>query len=583
MDIFQQLRQDVVGIIENLGRDGQITQNLDTAHMTIESTRDLTHGDVACNAAMVLAKQAGVAPRQLAEIIIEALKKHPDVVSAECAGPGFINIRLYPVVWQRLLEHVVRVGGEYGQSHTGNKQTINVEWVSANPTGPMHIGHARGAVFGDALVRLLSKAGYHVVREYYINDAGSQVETLARSAFLRYKEALGETIEIPGGLYPGEYLKPIGAALASAYGKELLGMEESQWLPVIKPFAIDKMMELIRSDLKDLGIEHDIFSSEQALHDQHKMDEVKAILEDKGLLYKGVLEPPKGKLPDDWEPRDQVLFKSTQFGDDMDRPLQKSDGSWTYFASDIAYHLDKIQRGYNHMILELGSDHKGYVKRMKAAVSALSDQKAILEVKTHDLVNFLEDGIPVKMSKRAGKFATVRDVIDAVGKDIVRFVMLTRKNDVVLDFDLVKVQEQSKDNPVFYVHYAHARAASVLRLAQHQCPDALKDMKQNIHDVAARVQDEDYLSVIKQIASFPRLVEQAAKAYEPHRVAFYLQELAASFHALWNKGKEDNALRFILEDNPVKTAAHLAVVQAVKVTIASGLGILNVTPLEEMV
>ncbi|MCD6035560.1 MAG: arginine--tRNA ligase [Rickettsiales bacterium] len=583
MNIFYTIREVILETLENLVTEGALPGGLDTTAITAEPPRDASHGDIATNAAMVLAKPASKNPREIAELIAKKLKFHDAIEHVEIAGPGFINLRLKPSVWQSIMPVILEEKIGFGNSEIGAGKKVNVEFVSANPTGPMHIGHSRGAVFGDALARLMMKAGYDVTREYYINDAGAQVDTLAKSAYLRYREALGHNIgAIPEGYYPGEYLIPVGKALADTYGNTFLSQEESEWLPVIRRFAIDAMMAMIREDLLAMGVEHDIYSSEKALHERGAVDAALEYLEAKGLVYRGILEPPKGKTPEDWEPREQTLFRSSDFGDDVDRPLKKSDGSWTYFASDIAYHLDKYQRGFNHMILELGADHGGYLKRMKAAVKALSGGEATLEIKFHQLVNFLEGGVPAKMSKRAGTFVTVRDVMDKVGRDILRFIMLTRKNDVVLDFDFQKVQEQSRDNPVFYVQYAHARARSVLRHAVEDAPEAVQKLESLSTVALQKINDEDELQLLRLLASWPRTVELSAQHLEPHRITFYLQEVAASFHGLWNKGREHATLRFIIADDNELTAARLALVKAVSLVIASGLNVLGVNPVEEM-
>jgi arginyl-tRNA synthetase len=583
MNLFKTTRTTILGAIASLTREGKLPEGLDTAAITAEPPRETGHGDIATNAAMVLAKPAGMNPRAIAELLKAKLEAEEEVESVEIAGPGFINLRLHPAVWQSVLRVILAEQVGFGDSQMGGNAKLNVEYVSANPTGPMHIGHARGAVFGDALARLMIKAGYDVTKEYYINDAGAQVDTLGRSAHLRYREALGENIgAIPQGYYPGEYLIPVGTALAEKYGTDLRDMDEAEWLPIVRPFAIDAMLALIKNDLFDMGVEHDVYSSERALHENGVVDEALKFLESKGLVYQGVLEPPKGKTPDDWEPREQTLFRATDFGDDVDRPLKKSDGSWTYFASDIAYHLDKYRRGFTHMILELGADHGGYLKRMKAAVAALSDRTVTLEIKFHQLVNFLENGEPAKMSKRAGTFVTVRDVLDKVGRDIVRFIMLTRKNDMVLDFDFAKVQEQSKDNPVFYVQYAHARGRSVLRHAANDAPEAVKMLEHLPISSLEKLSDDAELQLIKLLASWPRMVELSAQHLEPHRITFYLQEVAASFHGLWNKGKEHANLRFIIADDVALTAARLGLVKATSLVIASGLQVLGVEPVEEM-
>lgn len=582
MNIFHSIREKIIYIIEALVERGELPEGLHLDAITSEPPRDASHGDIATNAAMVLAKPANKNPCEVANMIAAELEKIKEVDAVEIAGPGFINLRLNPAMWRNVIPEALEKGIKFGDSDLGGNKKLNVEFVSANPTGPMHIGHARGAVFGDALARLLAKAGYDVVKEYYINDAGSQVDTLARSAYLRYVEALGETITIPEGLYPGDYLKPVGQMLKEKYGTDLKDKSEEEYLPIVKKEALAAMLELIKADLADLGIKHDVFVSEKSLHDGGAIEETLEFMKEKGLVYRGVLEPPKGKKPEDWEPREQTLFRATDFGDDVDRPLQKSDGSWTYFAADIAYHADKMKRGFNHMLLELGSDHFGYLKRMKAAVAALSDKKATLEIKFHAIVNFMENGVPLKMSKRAGTFATVRDVIDEVGKDIIRFIMLTRKNDMVLDFDLAKVKEQSKDNPVFYVQYAHARTYSIHRMAEQECPEAIAIARKRDYQLLAQLKSEDELALIKRMAEWPRLIEAAAVNYEPHRIAFYLQELAAEFHGLWNKGKDNAILRFIIADNPELTAARLMLVEAFGNIIASGLDVFCIEAKTEM-
>jgi arginyl-tRNA synthetase len=532
---------------------------------------------------MVLAKAAGSPPRAIAEPLAEALRSADAVESVEVAGPGFINLRLAADFWQARLAEILQAGTAYGESQLGRGQRVNVEYVSTNPTGPLTVGHARGAVIGDALASLLAKAGYEVTREFYINDAGAQVDSLARSAYLRYCEALGRDIgEIPEGLYPGDYLKEVGAALAERHGAALLDKPEQDWLAEVRGFAIDAMMTMIRSDLASLGVEQEVFSSERDLVEAGGVEAVLDTLEAQGLLYTGVLEPPKGKRPDDWEPRPQTLFRATAFGDDVDRPVKKSDGSWTYFAGDMAYHLDKFRRGAEVMIDVWGADHGGHVKRMKAAVSALTEDRSRLEVLLCQLVTLSRGGVPVKMSKRAGTFVTLREVLEEVGKDVVRFIMLTRKNDAPLDFDLQKVLEQSRDNPVFYVHYAHARARSVLRHAAEACPDIAQDPETLARGSLHLLTDSDELGLIKALAGWPRLVESAAKAYEPHRVAFYLYDLASAFHGLWNRGNEDANLRFLLPDQPELTAARLALVQGLAFVIASGLTVFGVEPVEEL-
>jgi arginyl-tRNA synthetase len=570
-DLFTHFHAVVTAEIGELVRDGELPAGLDLARVAVEPPRDPTHGDVSTNAAMVLAKPAGMAPRAFAEKLVARLRQESDIVAAEVAGPGFINLRIADAFWHARLAEM------------GKGKRVNVEYVSANPTGPMHVGHGRGAVVGDALAALLEKAGFQVCREYYVNDAGAQVDVLARSLHLRYREANGEAIgDIPQGLYPGEYLKDTAWLLAKRDGDKWLRAPEATWLPEFRDFAIANMMGLIRTDLKALGVEHEVITAERAIVGAGGIEKAIAALEKLGLIYVGTLEPPKGKLPEDWEARPQMLFRSTQFGDDVDRPLQKSDGSWTYFAADIAYHYDKVLRGFNDMIDIWGADHGGYVKRMQAAVTALTGGKAALDVKLCQLVNLFDQGQPVRMSKRAGTFVTLREVIDQVGKDVFRFVMLIRRNDQALDFDFAKVVEQSKDNPVFYVQYAHARASSVLRHAGDEFaaaeldPDALAKAKLSLLD------DRDEIAMIRLLAQWPRMVEGAAEAHEPHRIAFYLQEVAAAFHALWNKGTNDAALRFIRSGAQQLTLARLALVQAVAFVIASGLQVFGVTPVEEM-
>ena len=583
MNVFQHFRDRAVAALQALQQDGKLPSGLDLARVVIEPPRDPSHGDLSCNAAMVLAKPAGMNPRAVATLLADTLRAEAHVEAVEIAGPGFINLRLDASFWRARVRDVLTAGVSYGDSAMGAGRPVNVEYVSANPTGPMHVGHARGAVFGDALAALLEKAGFAVTREYYINDAGAQVDVLARSAHLRYREALGETIgAIPEGFYPGEYLKEVGVALAARDGDRWKALPEAEWLAPVRLFAIDAMMGMIREDLVVLGVKHAVFTSERALVDSGAIDRALAVLQEKGLLYTGVLEPPKGKTPDDWEPRPQTLFRATQFGDDVDRPLRKSDGSWTYFAADIAYHLDKHRRGFDAMIDVWGADHGGYVKRMQSAVAAITGGTGSLDVKICQLVNLFEGGEPVRMSKRAGTFVTLREVVDAVGKDVVRFIMLTRKNTETLDFDLVKVTEQSRDNPVFYVQYAHARAHSVLRHAAQEL--AGRDL--STAALAAvdldRLADPAELSLIRLMAQWPRLVESAAEAHEPHRVAFFLYELAGAYHILWNKGKDDASLRFLVKDDDAVTLARVALVRAAATVIASGLKVFGVEPVEEM-
>ena len=583
MNIFNDLRCEVIAALEALQADEPRLKGCDTQAVTLEAPRDPSHGDFATNAALVLASPSGMKPREIADLLTAALRCSARIETVEIAGPGFINLRLTTDYWHKVLAGILREATRYGVSAIGAGNRVNIEYVSANPTGPMHVGHTRGAVFGDTLANLMQSAGYEVCREYYINDAGGQVDVLARSAFLRYREALGEAIgDIPEGLYPGDYLVPVGQQLKSEYGDALRAMPEAQWLPVVRDAALKAMMALIREDLAALGIRHDNFYSERALHESGAIEKTLAFLEAQGLIYVGVLEPPKGKTPDDWEPRPQTLFRATQFGDDVDRALKKSDGSWTYFAPDIAYHFEKFQRGYAQMIDVFGADHGGYVKRMTAAVAAITGGKGALDVKICQLVRLLRDGEQVKMSKRSGNFVTLREVVDEVGRDAVRFMMLYRKNDAPLDFDFARVTEQSKDNPVFYVQYAHARICSVLRNAAGTFPD-LDQAKLDTGNVdLSLLADADELALIRLLAAWPRMVETAAQMHEPHRIAFYVHDLASAFHGLWNKGNENPQMRFIVSGQKDVTLARLALIRAIKGVIASALAILGVEPLEEM-
>ena len=579
MNLFSDIRDLVISAITDLMAEGTLPKGLDLAAVAVEPPRDAAHGDMATNAAMVLAKPAAMQPRAIADALAAKLMADPRVAGADVAGPGFLNLRLAPAIWQNLVRATLIAGADYGRSTIGAGQKVNVEFVSANPTGPMHVGHTRGAVFGDALARLLAFAGWNVTREYYINDGGAQVDVLARSAYERYREANGLEPEIREGLYPGDYLIPVGEALKAKYGASLLEQPEEVWLSDVRDFATEMMMEMIRDDLKLLGVEMDVYSSEKALYGTGEIEAAIDTLRGMGLIYEGVLEPPKGKTPEDWEPREQILFRSTAHGDDVDRPVKKSDGSWTYFAPDIAYHHNKVKRGFDQLIDIFGADHGGYVKRMKAAVSALSNGRVPLDIKLIQLVKLYKNGEPFKMSKRAGTFVTLRDVVEQAGADVTRFVMLTRKNDAALDFDFDKVLEQSKDNPVFYVQYANARVNSVLRKAREAgiaCDDATlsgADLSQLAHEAE--------VTVAKKIAEWPRLVEIAARNNEPHRVAFYLYELASDFHGLWNRGNDDTSLRFI-QDDLAASQAKIALARAVSVVICAGLGILGVTPVEEM-
>ncbi len=578
MNLFQHFRDHVARIVEDA-----LGPEIDTSRISVDPPRDPSHGDIATNAAMVLAKAAKSKPRDLAEKIAAGLEALDDVASCDIAGPGFINIRLGESFWAERLAEIVRAGPAYGDSAMGAGGKVNVEYVSANPTGPMHVGHGRGAVVGDALAGLLAKAGFDVAREYYVNDAGAQVETLARSLHMRYRQALGEDIgEIPEGLYPGEYLIDAGRALAERDGEQWRDAEEGAWMEPLRDFAVAAMMDLIRDDLAALGIQFDLFTSERELVRAGAVDQALADLEARGLIYTGVLEPPKGKKPDDWEPRPQTLFKASEYGDDVDRPVQKSDGSWTYFATDMAYHRDKHARGFATLIDVWGADHGGYVKRMAAAVRALTGEKDALDVKLCQMVNLMDGGEPVKMSKRAGTFVTLREVIDRVGKDVVRFIMLTRKNDQHLDFDLAKVTEESRENPVFYVQYAHARACSVQRHAAEVFSESELDDESLANAELHRLTDTSELGLIKVLANWPRTVETAALAHEPHRVAYYLGDVAAAFHGLWNKGKDDASLRFINEDDRPMTLARLALVRGMASVIASGLAVMGVRPVEEL-
>ncbi len=580
MNLFSEIRGLVLDALAQMQSEGALPEGLSFDNVAVEPPRDAAHGDMATNAAMVLAKPAKMKPRDIADALAAKLAADSRITSAEVAGPGFLNLRLAASVWQGVLARVLEMGTDYGRSTMGQGQKVNVEYVSANPTGPLHVGHTRGAVFGDALASLLSYSGHDVTREYYINDGGAQVDVLARSAYERYREANGLSPEIAEGLYPGDYLIPIGEALKEKYGDSLIDKPESEWLEDLRNFATDAMMDLIRADLKALGVEMDVFFSEKSLYGTGRIEAALQSLTDKGLIYEGVLEPPKGKKPEDWEPREQTLFKSTEHGDDVDRPVKKSDGAWTYFAPDIAYHYDKVSRGFDALIDVFGADHGGYVKRMKAAVSALSDGKVPLDIKLTQLVKLWKNGEPFKMSKRAGNFVTLRDVVDQVGPDVTRFVMLTRKNDAPLDFDFDKVLEQSRENPVFYVQYAHARVMSLLRRAAEA--EIAADDATLVGADLGKIDHTSELAVAKKLAEWPRLVEIAARTNEPHRVAFYLYELAGDFHALWNKGNEETQLRFIQDGDVATSQSKIALARAVSVVISAGLGILGVTPAQEM-
>ena len=583
MNVFEFVRGQIVAVVAGLIERGELRNVADLSKIVVEPPKDTSHGDMATNVALVLSKEAGISPRELADVLVPLILKIDGVSHAAIAGPGFINLMLDDTLYHDVLKNILASGPEFGQSQVGQGEAVNVEYVSANPTGPLHVGHGRGAVFGDALASLLGSANYRVVREYYINDAGAQVDVLARSAFLRYCEALGQEIgEIPDGLYPGDYLKPVGSALAASYGDRLTRLPESDWLDIVRSKALEMMLDLIKEDLAALGIRHDLFFSERSLA-LGENDVIRATIDDmirRDLVYQGRLLPPKGAPVEDWEDREQTLFRATDFGDDVDRPLLKSDGSYTYFAADIAYHRSKFDRGFSNMIDVWGADHSGYIKRMTAAVKAVTGGKAALDVKICQLVRLLRDGQPVKMSKRSGDFVTLREVVDEVGADAVRFMMLFRKNDASLDFDLSKVVEQSKENPVFYVQYAHARCCSIRRQAEnffHR--DDLGDLHTSDFNQLGDVSEK---TVIRRLSQYPRLIEAAALAHEPHRIAFYLYDLAADFHSLWNRGKDDPGMRFIIEDNKVVSLARLGLVESVKFVIASGLGVLGVSAPQEM-
>jgi arginyl-tRNA synthetase len=580
MNIFAEFQTHVLAAVAALQTEGALPAGLDTSKIAAEPPRDTTHGDIATNVAMVLAKSAGMNPRALAEAVVAKLQTAPDVKSLSIAGPGFINATLNADVWPRVLHSVLTEKEQFGRSNFGKGLKVNVEYVSANPTGPLHVGHCRGAVFGDALASLLQATGFDVTKEYYINDFGSQVDTLARSAHLRYLEALGQDIgEIPAGLYPGDYLVPVGQALVAEFGPSLKDRPEAEWLDVVRAKAIAMMMDLIRDDLAALNIKQDLFFSEKSLHASGAVNETVAYLEGKGDIFKGRLEKPKGEVPEDWEDREQTLFRSTAYGDDVDRPLKKSDGSYTYFASDVAYSKNKIDRGFGELVYVLGADHGGYVKRLEAVAASLAgDRKVEVVVRLCQLVKLFRNGEPVRMSKRAGEFVTLREVVDEVGADVVRFMMLMRKNEAPLEFDFAKVTEQSKDNPVFYVQYAHARICSVLRKAEEQGITGENPDPNDFHQLT----DESETGLIRKIAAFPRALEAAAAAHEPHRISFYIHELASEYHALWNKGKESPQLRFIVEEDVRLTKTRLAFLKAIRYCIANGLGILGLRPVENM-
>ena len=574
MTIFNKLEDEITAIYDELVAAGTLPGAADLSRIVVELPREESHGDLSCNAAMVLARPLGMAPRDLAGLFAGALAGRGGVARVDIAGPGFLNLWLEPGIWGAELTAILAAGADFGRSSLGDGQVVNVEFVSANPTGPLHAAHARGAIVGDVLARLLEFAGFAVTREYYINDAGAQVDVLARSAWLRYREALGEDIgTIPEGLYPGDYLKETGRALAERDGDKWQQAAESDWLEPVRAFAIADQLKGIKADLQAMNIDMDVWSSERQLVETGQVDRAVKALQEKGLVEMGITEPPRGKADPDWEPREQLLFRSTAFGDDVDRPLQKSDGSWTYFASDVAYHMDKLTRTGGLLIDIWGADHGGYVKRMTAAAKAMSGQEEPLLVRLVQLVSLLDKGKPVKMSKRAGSFVTLADVMEAVGADAMRFIMLTRRSDQALEFDYAKVTEKSRDNPVFYVQYAHARACSVFR--QEDLPEGGEgDTSLLVHPAELRL--------IRQLASWPKLVTAAARLHEPHRIAFYLMELAALFHALWNAGRDDPALKFVQPDNPDISSARLALVTATRQVLAIGLGLMAIEPKEKM-
>ena len=588
MNIFSLFTDRVVEATKALNLDGVDWANVDFSRAVVEPPRDASHGDLASNIAMVLAKGLGLKPRDFAEQIKEGLEADADIAAVEIAGPGFINIRLHAAFWTKHLAAILSAGKSYGANYVAKPLKVNVEYVSANPTGPMHVGHCRGAVVGDAIANLLSFAGHKVTKEYYTNDAGGQIGVLAQSVYLRYCEVLGEDIgEIPEGLYPGDYLKPVAAELAAQYGETLKAMAEEERLSIISDAAIDAMMDLIRADLALLNVRHDVFFSERSLHKktgdgENRIDEVLNMLTERGLVYEGTLPPPKGQLPEDWEDRPQTLLRATDFGDDIDRPLKKSDGAYTYFAADVAYFRDKFERGFEEMLFILGADHGGCVKRLGAVANAIAGDKAELKVLLCQLVRLLRDGEPVKMGKRSGNLITLRDVVDEVGADAVRFMMLYRKNDAPLDFDFAKVTEQSKDNPVFYVQYAHARTHSVFKIAAERTDLTENDWRNASQDVLDKLVDPSEIALIQKMAAFPRILETSVEAKEPHRLAFYLFELASSFHSHWNIGKDRPELRFINDKDRELTCARLAMVAAVSDVIATGLSIIGVSAPNEM-
>ena len=580
MNVFGEIRNLIIASLNEMQVLADLPNDLNFDLVAVEPPRNSNHGDMATNAAMVLASQSRKKPLDIANKLAVHLGHSPLVAAVEIAGPGFINIRLTANVWGTVLRAILEDPLAYGRSNIGAAKKVNIEYVSANPTGPLHVGHTRGAVFGDALASLLDFVGFNVTREYYINDGGAQVDVLARSVYLRYLEAHGQKIIFADGTYPGDYLIEVGQALKDKVGDAFVGKDEPIWLAELRQFSIDAMMKLIKTDLLALGIKIDVYFSEKSLYGTGRIESAISNLRDKGLIYEGTLDPPKGKTDVDWEPRKQTLFKSTNYGDDVDRPVQKSDGNWTYFAPDVAYHFDKLTRDFNHLIDVLGADHGGYVKRMKAAVTALSDGQTSLDIKLIQLVRLYKNGVPFKMSKRAGTFVTLRELVDRVGADATRFVMLTRKNDAPLDFDFDKVLEQTKENPIFYVQYAHARICSVMRKAT-EIGLAIDDATLAGSDLDSLI-DSAEITLAAKVAEFPRLVDIAARSNEPHRIAFYLYELASDFHSLWNKGQEQPRLRFLQEDNPSTSYAKISLIRSTAVVISAGLGILGVTPVQEM-
>ncbi|AXU06086.1 MULTISPECIES: arginine--tRNA ligase [spotted fever group] len=576
MNIFNQLKQDIIVASRQLYNNQEIANTA-----TIETPKDSFNGDLSSNIAMIIAAKESIAPREVALKFKEVLITLPYIASIEIAGPGFINFTIKADSWQASIKDILQHEEKFFEIDIDKSRNINIEYVSANPTGPMHIGHARGAVYGDVLARILQKVSYSVTKEYYVNDAGSQINDLVSTVLLRYKEALGEQITIPTGLYPGEYLIPLGQILAKEYGNKLLTMNDAERFKIIKSFAVEKMLDLNRKDLADLGIKHDIFFSEQSLHDKGEIEETVKLLERMGLIYEGTLPAPKGKIHEEWDNRVQKLFKSTKYGDSQDRPIEKADGSWSYFASDLAYAKDKIERGANHLIYVLGADHSGYVKRIEAIVKALGKEQVKVDVKICQLVNFVENGVPVKMSKRLGSFASVQDVNHEVGKDIIRFMMLTRQNDKPLDFDLVKVKEQSRENPIFYVQYAHVRTISILSKARELMPESYNNFESGKYDLSL-LSSEEEIEIIKLLASWTKTLEASAKYFEPHRIAFYLINLASKFHSMWNFGKENSDYRFVIESNKELTLARLALASAIQKVIASGLEVIGVEPMNKM-